>query len=230
MADTSDNKIVVDSFTGGSDGDDLIDCYFKVKNDGTYDFKDKYDHTKCTGLSVNSSCSFQLGGLDWTITLTAPCSDTEVNGDWTAKGPSFGAEQEGGTFQAQAGGGGVEEEDEGGDKVVGPKIPIHHIQSKFGTDYGEQLKHCYFRLGDNGEYRLYDPDDGELHKDITTNEEFSFKYKSQEWEMTVDFDSKNRGHGSWKLLGGISDEVDGGTFQAQAGGGGVEEDAYTANA
>lgn len=232
MADTNnDKKIVVDSFTGGTDGGDLIDCYFKVENDGTYDFKDKDDHTKCTGLSVNSGCSFQLGGLEWTITLTSPCSDTEVNGSWTAQGPSIKGEQEGGTFQAQAGGG-VEDQVEDEDEAVGPKIPIHHIHSDHGTDYGEQLKHCYFVLGDSGKYKLHDPDDGVLHSEITSNETFFFKYKSQQWEMTVDLNSfKNRGHGSWKLLSGISDEIDGGTFQAQAGGGGgVEETAYSANA
>ena len=231
MADTStDNKIVVDSFTGGTDGDDLIDCYFKVKNDGTYDFKDKDDHTKCTGLSVNSGCSFQLGDLDWTITLTAPCTDTEVNGSWTAQSRSMAQSEEGGTFQAQAGGG-AEGEVEDEDKAVGPKIVIHDIHSDHGTDYGEQLKHCYFRLDDAGKYKLYDPDDGVLHSEITWDQTFRFEYKSQEWQFTVDLNSlKSKGHGSWKLLGGISDEVDGGTFQAQAGGGGGVEDAYTANA
>jgi hypothetical protein len=235
MADTSnDKKIVVDSFTGGNDGDDLINCYFKVKNDDTYDFHDKDDHTKCTGMTVGSSCSFSLDedpGITWTITLTAPCTETEVNGSWTAQSDEFEAEQEGGTFQAQAGGG-ADDEVEEEDKAVGPEIHIHHIHSDHGTDYGDELKHCYFRLDDNGEYKLYDPDDGELQKGITSNEVFFFKYKSQEWEMTADLDSlKNKGHGSWKLLSGISDEIDGGTFQAQAGGGGgVEENVYSANA
>jgi hypothetical protein len=234
MADTNtDTKIVVDSFTGGSYGDDLIDCYFKVKNDGTYDFKDKEDHTKCTGLSVNSSCSFQLGGLQWTITLTAPCSDTEVNGSWTATGSSIEEAQEGGTFQAQAGGGEDEQVEEEA-RAVGPKIIIHHIHSDHGLDYGNELKHCYFVLGDGCEYKLYDPDDGVLQSKITWNETFYFQYKSQDWQLTVDIETlKNKAHGSWKLISGnIGDEIDGGTFQAQAGGGGgaEEDNAYTANA
>jgi len=233
MADTNDDKkIVVDSFTGGNAGDDLIDCYFKVKNDGTYDFKDKDDHTKCTNLSVNSSCSFHLGDLQWTITLTSPCTEDEVNGNWTSQSEEFESEQENGTFQAQAGGGAVEPlEDEAVAK--GPKIPIHHVHSDRGTTFGDQLKRCYFRIEDNDTYKLYDPDDGELHSGITPNEEFFFKYKSQEWEMSADLDSaRNRGHGDWKLLSGITDEIDGGTFQAQAGGGGGvdEENAYSANA
>ena len=227
MADTStDKKIVVDSFTGGSDGNDLIDCYFKVKNDGTYEFKDKTDHTKCSDISLNSGCSFNLDGLEWTLILTSPCTDTEVNGSWTAVG--IDGTDEGGTFQAQAGGGAGEVEDDG----EGRKYHIHDIHSDHGTEYGKQLKHCYFRESDDDQYTLHDPDDGVLKSEITSNETFFFKYLSQEWEMTVDFeDVKKIGRGDWKLLSGISDEIDGGTFQAQAGGGGgLEESAYTANA
>lgn len=226
-------KIYIDSFTGGNDGDDLIDCYFKFKSsDSTYTFHDKDDHSKCTGLTVGSSCSFTLDefpGITWTITLTNPCTASEVNGDWT----SVTAEntQEGGTFQAQDGGG-VEEEPEVEDDGEGRKYHIHHIHSEHGTGFGEQLKHCYFELDGDETYALHDPDDGVLKSGITPDEAFFFTYLSQDWEMTVTISLvKKEGHGDWKLLVGISDEIDGGTFQAQAGGGGgIEESAYTANA
>lgn len=227
MADTStDKKIVVDSFTGGNDGNDLIDCYFKPKNDGTYEFKDKTDHTKCSDISLNSGCSFTLDSLEWTLTLTPPCTETEVNGSWIAVGPDN--TQEGGTFQAQDGGGAREVEDDG----EGRKYHIHDIHSDHGTEYGEQLKHCYFQSDGEDTYTLYDPDDGVLQSGITSGEAFFCKYLSQEWQMTVDFGGvKKDGRGFWRLLAGISDEIDGGTFQAQAGGGGgLEESAYTANA
>jgi len=228
MADTStDKKIVVATFTGGNDGNDLIDCYFKVKKDGVYEFKDKSDHTKCSDISLNAGCSFHLDGLEWTLTLTAPCTDTEVNGNWHAVGDD--SSEEGGTFQAQAGGTPVGEvEDDGEDR----KYHIHDIHSNHGTTFGDQLRHCYFQLDGEETYALHDPDDGVLKPGITSGEPFFFTYLSQDWEMSVDLsDVKKVGHGDWKLLAGISDEIDGGTFQAQAGGGGgLEESAYTANA
>ncbi|MCA1576838.1 MAG: hypothetical protein LC794_05670 [Acidobacteria bacterium] len=109
MADDLDNvdkKIVVDSFTGDPDGDDLKGCYFKYKkSDQTYTFHDKDDTAKCTDLTVGSGCSFSLDeypGISWTITLVAPCTETVVNGTWeNTDNPTA---EEGGTFQAQAGG------------------------------------------------------------------------------------------------------------------------------
>jgi len=224
------NKIYVDSYTGGSDGDDLIDCYFKYKSgDQTWTFHDKDDHSKCTGLTVGSSCSFTLDefpGITWTITLTDPCTESEVNGDWLATTDDNA--QEGGTFQAQDGGGMEAEVDEAAKR----NLVIRHIHSKLGLNFGDQLKECFFELRDDGTYDLCDPLDGLLKQGVTSNQEIFFKYASQEWSMTPDFHAREgKAHGSWTLLDGDTNEVDGGTFQAQAGGGGgMEESAYSANA
>ena len=231
-------KIFVDSFTGGNNGDDLIDCYFKLKNDGTYDFHDKDDHTKCSGLTVGSaSPSFQLDeypDIDWTITLTEPCTDTEVNGNWSSSSAGAAEDQEDGTFQAQAGGGADEEELPAEDKAEQQKIVIDSITSDHGhgRTFGGPLINCYFLLKGAGKYDFCDPLGGVLKRDIQWTDTFDFEYDSQKWRMSSEIHTvENKAHGRWKLIEGIDDEIDGGTFQAQAGGGGgVEETAYTANA
>jgi len=232
------DKIFVESFTGDSNGDDLIDCYFKRKNDGTYDFHDKDgDHTKCSGLTVGStSPSFQLGdypGINWTITLAEPCTDTEVNGNWTSDDGGPEQAEEGGTFNAQAGGG--VEEDLAVEEAAEQKIVIHSITSDHGHGriFGGPLIKCYFLLKGAGKYDLCDPLGGVLRSDITWDETFDFDYDAQKWRMTSHIHTiENKAHGRWVLLEGIEDEIDGGTFQAQAGGGGGmdEESAYSANA
>ena len=103
----TDKHIIIDSFTGGESGADLKGCYFKYnKSKETYDFHDKDGKEKCKDLSVGSGCSFDLDGqphIQWTISLTPPCSELVVNGGWSnTVGGDVG--EEGGTFQAQAGG------------------------------------------------------------------------------------------------------------------------------
>jgi len=234
MPDTNtDKKIPVQSYTGGGEGVDLIDCYFKQKNDGTYDFHDKDDHTKCTGLTVGvTSPSFQLdedSGIEWNITLEQPCSDTVVNGGWSADSGTA-QDLEGGTFNAQAGGGGADDEDE--NKAAPQNIFIRNIKSHHGLTFGNVLKGCFFTLRESGKYDFCDPLGGVLKREVTWNDTFFFDFESQKWKMTSDIDTlKNKAHGSWELLEGIGDDIDGGTFQAQAGGGGgVEETAYSASA
>jgi hypothetical protein len=108
MADEKDSNshIVVDGFTGGASGTDLIECYFKRKHDGTYTFHDKDDKEKCKDLTCNGnpSCSFSLDeepNITWTLTLTT-CSVDLVEGNWsnTVSNPEG---EEGGTFTAQGG-------------------------------------------------------------------------------------------------------------------------------
>lgn len=226
MGDT-DKKITIDSYTGGANGADLEECYFKYKkSDANYDFYDKDSKSKCTGLTVGSSCSFTLDeypGITWTITLTDPCSETEVSGSWSSDDGTISAETEGGTFTAQAGGG-VEE-----DAVVEKESPqqdliIYEVKSDHKRRFGAPLVRCYFSLeGKSGKYTLHAPNGKVLHEHITWNDTFKFKFDSQEWEMTSDILTlENKAHGRWKLLEGDEQEVDGGTFQAQAGGGAAD--------
>lgn len=98
--------IIIDSFTGGPTGADLKGCYFKLKANGTYDFHDKDGKEKCKDLTIGSGCNFTLDEsphIQWTITLTPPCSELVVNGEWT-NDVRRDTEEEGGTFQGQAGG------------------------------------------------------------------------------------------------------------------------------
>lgn len=104
-----DNKknITIESFSGGPSGADLKGCYFRYrKATGTYDFHDKDDKEKCKDLSVGSGCSFTLDetpDITWSIVLTEPCTELIVNGDW-GNSVKVDTGEEGGTFQAQAGG------------------------------------------------------------------------------------------------------------------------------
>ena len=99
------DRIKIDSITGPDEGKGLMDCYFKPKHDGDYNFHDKDDRVKARDLHVGSSFSFDLDeypGIKWHLTI-ATASETKVTGAWTAdKGVP---EQEDGGYQAQAGGG-----------------------------------------------------------------------------------------------------------------------------
>ena len=233
------DKIFVDSFTGGSDGDDLIECYFKQKNDGTYDFHDKDDHTKCTNLSVGSSCSFTLDeypGVTWTITLTSPCTATEVNGNWSNTDGGFKEDAESGTFTAQAGGGAGE----GGDEDVADEperiLPLEQIQIvavwlEDGTKIDNALMNCFFSpQGPAGEYVLFEDDGKEKRSGIRGDEYFEFRMADQLWVLRVQFHAQEmRAHGHWHSFG-PDDAEEGGTFTAQAGGGMDTETAASAYA
>lgn len=108
--DDKKKHIIIDSFTGGATGKDLKGCYFKYKGEGTYDFHDKDGKEKCKNLIIGAGCGFTLDenpNIGWTITLKEPCSEKLINGDWTNTVP-HATQEEGGTFQGQAGGTGEE--------------------------------------------------------------------------------------------------------------------------
>lgn len=235
------DKIYVDSYTGGSDGDDLVECYFKQKHDGTYDFHDKDDHTKCTNLSVGSSCSFTLDeepGITWTITLKSPCSATEVNGNWSNTDGSggFGDDGESGTFTAQSGG--VPVEGRGEDVAGAPDriLPLEQIQiiEVFLEDHtriDNALLNCFFApQGPSGDYVLFEDNGEEKRSGIRGDEYFEFRMADQLWVLRAQFHAKEmKAHGHWHSFG-PDDAEEGGTFTAQAGGGMDTETAASAYA
>lgn len=236
------DKIFVDSFTGGSDGDDLVECYFKQKHDGTYDFHDKDDHTKCTNLSVGSSCSFTLDeypGITWTITLTSPCTATEVNGSWSNTDGGVKEDGESGTFTAQAGGGaggGGDADVAGDNERILPleQIQIVDVRLKDGTKIDNALMGLFFSpQGPAGEYMLFEDDGKEQKGGIRGGEYFDFRLAEQPdqlWVLKAHFNAKEmNAHGSWHMFG-PDDAEEGGTFTAQAGGGMDTETAATAYA
>lgn len=238
------DKIFIDSFTGGAAGDDLLECYFKQKHDGTYDFHDKDDHSKCTDLSVGSSCSFTLDeypGITWAITLTNPCTATEVNGNWsnTDGGGEFHNDAESGTFTAQAGGGAGE----GGDEDVADEpermLPLEQIEIvevflRDGTKINNALLGCFFSPeGPAGEYIFFEQDGEEKRTAIRGGEYFEVRLDDQRdqlWVLKAQFNANEmKAHGSWHWFG-PEDAEEGGTFTAQAGGGMDTETAASAYA
>ena len=97
------NKIIIDSVSPEGIGDDLKGCYYKARNDGTFDFFDKGNKVKARDLKQGSQFSFNLDevpGIDWHLTITA-ITELTVNGDWS-DGPEGEPD---GTYQGQAGGG-----------------------------------------------------------------------------------------------------------------------------
>lgn len=88
-------------------GDDLKGCYYKPKNDGTFDFYDKDGKVKARNLTPGKSFSFDLDGvpgIEWTLTINT-ITELEVTGNWTdvPQGGEVGEPE--GTYQGQAGGG-----------------------------------------------------------------------------------------------------------------------------
>ena|SRR5215510_757769 len=103
------DKIKIDTVTGGKSKDKLKGCYF-LPSGTAYDFYDKNNNLKNSGVSNGSSFSFPLDTLNWTISNLS-ISATQASGDWTndAVEPT---DDESGTFQAQSGGGGDPKERE----------------------------------------------------------------------------------------------------------------------
>jgi hypothetical protein len=102
------NKIKIDNVTGDKDKDDLKNCYFLPTSvTGTYDFYDTNNNLLASGLTSGTNFSFTLDTIDWEITNFV-ISDTAASGDWSNNNSP--AEDQDGTFQAQAGGGADSEE------------------------------------------------------------------------------------------------------------------------
>ena len=96
------NKIKIDSVTGGSQKNDLKNCYFlPAAVAGTYNFYDTNNNSLASNLTSGSDFSFSLDSHNWEITSFV-ISDSAASGDWSNDVASITAEEDG-TFQAQAG-------------------------------------------------------------------------------------------------------------------------------
>ncbi|HET6975620.1 MAG TPA: hypothetical protein VFI24_04815 [Pyrinomonadaceae bacterium] len=106
MADTSDQQIIIDEFTGQPDGENLLGCYFILKPGvDVYDFYDKDGQPKGRHIRVGSEFTFELDdvpGIVWHLTLTEDSDNVLRGGWWDGVDPAMAD----GTYQAQAGGSG----------------------------------------------------------------------------------------------------------------------------
>ena len=109
MADISD-KIKIKEVSS-PEADPLLQCYFKPKQDGTYNFHDKDDRLKRRDITLGSEFSFVLDEVPgvWHLVLDNDPADPNLYvGSWktgTEHDPSLAD----GTYQAEAGGAGEEE-------------------------------------------------------------------------------------------------------------------------
>jgi hypothetical protein len=108
--------IRINDVKGNADKDKLKDCYFyPTTTDGVYLFCSKHDETLATGVRNDGEFSFHHDKFDWKIPNPKPgsepfhISDGHARGSWHNNAPQF-AQEEGGTFTAQATGGGVPED------------------------------------------------------------------------------------------------------------------------
>ena len=113
MDDRTEKRIVIESFTGGEDGHQLLGCYFVQHGDSdSYSFYGKDEKLKAPDVRVGSEFQFTLDdspGIDWTLTL-AEVDQTpdrkKMRGGWNdSRDPALAD----GTYQAEAGGAGEEE-------------------------------------------------------------------------------------------------------------------------
>ena len=121
------------------------------------------------------------------------------------------------------------------------KIKIRDIEG--GID-GDKLKGCYFRPAEDGSgtFDFYDKNVADANKPlktgITSGTHFEFilpDHGDVPWQIDVKSITDKKAHGEWffgmqKIKDGVADDEASGTFQAQAGGAGVPEDAYSATA
>jgi len=107
--EVKDKIYTIEHVFGGDIGQDLVGCYFKLKEDGKFTFHDKDKNPKAHDLGVPSSFSFRLDenpGIDWHLTLTEDTGKM-LTGGWQDGPDPANAD---GEYQAQAGGSGEEEE------------------------------------------------------------------------------------------------------------------------
>ena len=106
------DPIVIKSFIGPEEeGKHLVDCYYMPKNnDDTYDFFDKEHKEKHKGVKIGEPFSFDLDLHHYTLTLDPdPDKPGGYWGPWSTTPTSDPGMAEG-TYQAEAGGSGEEEE------------------------------------------------------------------------------------------------------------------------
>jgi hypothetical protein len=105
------NTIVIKSFIGPEEeGKHLLDCYYMPKPDDTYDFFDRDNKVKHRDIKLGESFEFELDLHRYILTLdTDPDKPGGYWGPWTTV-PSTNPGQADGTYQAEAGGAGEEEE------------------------------------------------------------------------------------------------------------------------
>ena len=100
-------KIIIDKVAPEGIGDELKGCYFKPRNDGTFDFFDKDGKIKARDVTEGGTFCFDLDGLpgvEWTLKVNA-ITALNVDGNWTDKPNVENVGEPEGTYQGQAGGG-----------------------------------------------------------------------------------------------------------------------------
>lgn len=215
------NKIKIDTVTGGKDKNDLKGCYFLPSStvSGAYDFYDTNNNVLASGIS-GSSFSFSLSGYTWQI-QNLVISSSAASGDWSNDDPTITAD-ENGSFQAQAGGGGIEEEDVAVSPTAstGDKIKIDKVT---GGKNKYKLKDCYFLPSRTlGTYNFYDTHNNVLAENISGST-FTFSLDNLDWQIQKLVITSSTASGNWKNNNPQPIDDESGTFQAQAGGGGDPE-------
>ena len=112
MADKNDKNIYIHNVIGGESGKALIDCYF-VRQGNRYTFYDSDDTEKASDIKIGEEFSFHLDrvpDVTWTLSITNPVGPDKLLGKWN---DSSDPAQVDGEYQAQAGGTGEEEGEEG---------------------------------------------------------------------------------------------------------------------
>jgi hypothetical protein len=109
MVDISD-KIKIKEVSSSA-AEPLLQCYFKPKDDGTFNFHDKDDRLKRRDVTLGSEFSFVLDEVPgiWHLVLDQPTADPTVYGGIWKTGPEHDPSLADGTYQAEAGGSGEEE-------------------------------------------------------------------------------------------------------------------------
>lgn len=109
MGEKQDKNIVINDIVGGDSGQLLMGCYF-TRHGNTYNFYDSDGNEKGTDIKVNDPFHFKLDGhpeIDWTLAITNPVGPDKLLGSWTDNVDPTLAD---GSYQAEAGGTGEEEE------------------------------------------------------------------------------------------------------------------------
>jgi hypothetical protein len=221
------NKIRISTVTGDKDKQLLKGCYFLPNGTpGNFNFYDTKNNLLATSRISGSPIVFFLDNHIWMIDKFV-ITDELASGDWKNNDDTDPAE-EGGSFQAQAGGT-VEMEASAASAVAttNDHIKIHRV---FGSKDKDMLTNCYFLpAATAGWYNFYDKNNN-LLAGPTNQTTFSFILNSFNWTISNFSISSTTASGLWSNDDPNPTAEEGGSFQAQAGGTLDEESASAATA
>lgn len=216
--------VITKTISNGNSGKDLDGCYFQETDvHGEYNFYSRHGVLLEPNVRSGKAFHFNHDKIYWDV-YQFRIDHRGAEGFWRNDAPGPANEQEG-TFTAQSGPGAGEGEGEEAVTCVKPANAIK-VKTVTGGASKDKLKKLYFVPAAGSTFELFDDNCTKLKDGLTDGTDFSFNYDSITWTITNFAINDTTASGYWKN----GEKEQEGTFLAQAGLTGEEEEAAAATA